>query len=115
MRLTARPAESEPSYSKSRGSTAREFDVIRVEFAGCTIVLGGNRRHILRKHLLPFLKPRFVVLFLREAIQVLILLSHLGILGIFFGGGAPFSASLKWSFASLRRFLMSSFAGIGVY
>lgn len=63
-------------------------DIMKQEFMESVQVLGGNRRHILRKHLLPFLKPRFVILFLREAIQVLILLSHLGILGIFFGGGA---------------------------
>ncbi|MCA1060399.1 ABC transporter permease subunit [Rossellomorea aquimaris] len=61
--------------------------ILKKEFMESVQVLGGNRRHILMKHILPFLKPQLVVIFLREMIQVLILLAHLGILGIFFGGG----------------------------
>ena len=62
--------------------------ILRKEFMNSVQVLGGSRRHILIKHILPFLKPQLVIIFLREMIQVLILLAHLGILGIFFGGGA---------------------------
>ncbi|TMU87207.1 ABC transporter permease subunit [Bacillus sp. BHET2] len=62
--------------------------ILRKEFMESVHILGGNRRHILLKHILPFLKPQLVIIFLREMIQVLILLAHLGILGIFFGGGA---------------------------
>ncbi|BCB03999.1 ABC transporter permease subunit [Bacillus sp. KH172YL63] len=61
--------------------------IMRKEFMDSVQVLGGNRRHILRKHILPILKPQLVIIFLREIIQVLVLLAHLGILGIFFGGG----------------------------
>ncbi|MBN8193008.1 ABC transporter permease subunit [Bacillus sp. NTK074B] len=61
--------------------------ILKKEFMDSVQILGGNRRHILIKHILPFLKPQLVVIFLREMIQVLILLAHLGILGIFFGGG----------------------------
>ncbi|MDX8342506.1 ABC transporter permease subunit [Rossellomorea sp. YZS02] len=61
--------------------------ILKKEFMDSVQILGGNRRHILMKHILPFLKPQLVVIFLREMIQVLILLAHLGILGIFFGGG----------------------------
>ncbi|MGF3104552.1 ABC transporter permease subunit [Rossellomorea sp. DUT-2] len=62
--------------------------ILRKEFMESVRILGGNRRHVLMKHILPFLKPQLVIIFLREMIQVLILLAHLGILGIFFGGGA---------------------------
>ncbi|MBW3112379.1 ABC transporter permease subunit [Bacillus sp. MCCB 382] len=61
--------------------------ILKKEFMDSVQILGGNRRHILMKHILPFLKPQLVVIFLREMIQVLVLLAHLGILGIFFGGG----------------------------
>ncbi len=62
--------------------------ILKKEFMDSVQILGGSRRHILMKHVLPFLKPQLVIIFLREMIQVLILLAHLGILGIFFGGGA---------------------------
>ncbi|MEI2664162.1 peptide ABC transporter permease [Rossellomorea sp. LJF3] len=61
--------------------------ILKKEFMDSVQILGGTRRHILVKHILPFLKPQLVIIFLREMIQVLILLAHLGILGIFFGGG----------------------------
>ncbi|UOR10963.1 ABC transporter permease subunit [Halobacillus amylolyticus] len=67
---------------------AKEVKQIRqMEFMDSVQILGGSRFHIIKKHIYPFLKPQLVVILLREVIQVLILLAHLGILGIFFGGG----------------------------
>ena len=48
--------------------------------------LGGSRVHILTKHILPHLGPRMVIIFLQQMINVLILLLHLGLLKLFFGG-----------------------------
>ena len=48
--------------------------------------LGGSKVHILTKHILPHLGPRLVIIFLQQMINVLILLLHLGLLKLFFGG-----------------------------
>ncbi|WP_273852402.1 ABC transporter permease subunit [Guptibacillus spartinae] len=48
--------------------------------------LGGSKVHILTKHILPHLGPRMVIIFLQQMINVLILLLHLGLLKLFFGG-----------------------------
>ncbi|WP_226659555.1 ABC transporter permease [Pseudalkalibacillus hwajinpoensis] len=48
--------------------------------------LGGSKVHILTKHILPHLGPRMVIIFLQQIINVLILLLHLGLLKLFFGG-----------------------------
>ncbi|WP_079477632.1 ABC transporter permease [Halobacillus salinus] len=67
---------------------ANEVKQIKLkEFMESVQILGGGRFHVLKKHVMPFLKPQLIVVFLREVIQVLVLLAHLGILGIFFGGG----------------------------
>ncbi|MBN8209180.1 ABC transporter permease subunit [Bacillus sp. NTK071] len=48
--------------------------------------LGGSRIHILYKHILPHLGPRMILIFLQQMVNVLVLLLHLGLLKLFFGG-----------------------------
>lgn len=79
---------------------------IKNEFIISTKILGGNNRWIIRKHIIPFLKTRLLLMFVQQIIQVLFLLIHLGVFKIIVGGGfvvdmgyklATFSASNEWS------------------
>jgi peptide/nickel transport system permease protein len=56
------------------------------EFISSVKILGGGRFHILRKHVLPFLKPRLSILYSQQVISTLLLLAHLGVLKVFIGG-----------------------------
>jgi len=48
--------------------------------------LGGDKWHIMKKHIFPLLKGNLAILFLNEAIQSLHLIGQLGIFNVFFGG-----------------------------
>lgn len=66
---------------------ANEVELIyRKEFIECSKTLGAGKWRILTKHIRPFLVPRLFIIFIREFIQTLILMAHLGILRIFIGG-----------------------------
>lgn len=62
---------------------------------------------ILIKHVMPHLWPKLLLMYVQQVITVLLLLAHLGILGIFFGGTIfreygmeftiPVSVSNEWS------------------
>ncbi|TKD72323.1 hypothetical protein [Pseudalkalibacillus hwajinpoensis] len=68
-------------------NVSKEVSLIQnKEFIESVKVLGGSRLHLLRVHLMPYLRPQLFLLFVREVIQVLLLLAHLGILNILFGG-----------------------------
>ncbi|MBN8209031.1 hypothetical protein JI666_09765 [Bacillus sp. NTK071] len=68
-------------------NVSKEVSLIQnKEFIDSVKVLGGSRFHLLRVHLMPYLRPQLFLLFVREVIQVLLLLAHLGILNILFGG-----------------------------
>src|SRR5690606_6241549 len=77
------------------------------EFIECSRTLGASTWRIITKHIRPFLIPQLFVIFIREFIQTLILMSHLGILGIFIGGtvfkenlfgrSIPASSSGEWA------------------
>lgn len=56
------------------------------EFISSVKVLGGGRIHKLRKHVLPYLKPRLSILYSQQLIATLLLAAHLGILQVFIGG-----------------------------
>ncbi|MFC7371480.1 ABC transporter permease subunit [Fictibacillus iocasae] len=83
--------------------------IYRKEFITGAKVLGGSRFHLFRKHIFPHLTPKLSLLFIQQVIYVLILLAHLGLLRMFFGGTAlmeytfgsmdliPFSLSNEWS------------------
>ncbi|WP_273851981.1 hypothetical protein [Guptibacillus spartinae] len=93
----------------------------RKEFIDSVKVLGGSRWHLLKVHLMPYLRPQLFLLFVREVIQVLLLLAHLGILNLLFGGAqlktdmfdkaAYVSLSSEWSglIGTNFRFLYTSY------
>jgi peptide/nickel transport system permease protein len=84
--------------------------VMNKEFIDSAKVLGARRWHLFWRHLRPFLSPKFVLIFVRENIQVLLLMSHLGVFQIAIGGilekksffsgmfgpSYPFSLSNDW-------------------
>ncbi|HEU5141089.1 MAG TPA: ABC transporter permease subunit [Bacillales bacterium] len=78
--------------------------ILKQEFITGVKTMGASRWHIIRKHILPHLGPRLWIQFMQQVIQVLILLIHLGFLGLFFGGtnidkmtGDMFSVTGEWS------------------
>lgn len=60
--------------------------ILRQEFMTGVRVMGASRFHILRKHVMPHLIPKLWIQFAQQVIQMLILLVHLGVLQVFFGG-----------------------------
>ncbi|WP_203334446.1 ABC transporter permease subunit [Planococcus beigongshangi] len=56
------------------------------EFIESSRTLGAGTWRIITKHIWPYLVPQLFIIMIREFIQVLILMAHLGILGIFIGG-----------------------------
>ncbi|MCF6136475.1 ABC transporter permease [Pseudalkalibacillus berkeleyi] len=81
--------------------------IMKKEFMEGVRVLGASKWQMIRKHLMPYLLPQFFMIFLRELIQVLLLLAHLGLLRIFLGGlgitkdmydtSREYSISNEWS------------------
>lgn len=73
------------------------------EFMNAARTLGGSKWHLVKRHLFPNLRPLFLIVFMQQFVQALILFLHLGILGIFFGGTIVFSSgeiesvSSEWS------------------
>ncbi|HDX9580626.1 TPA: ABC transporter permease [Bacillus pseudomycoides] len=73
------------------------------EFMYAAQILGGSKWHLIKKHLFPHLFPVFMIVLTQQFIQALILLSHLGILQLYFGGTILFSGnevesvSSEWS------------------
>ncbi len=79
------------------------------DFINVTYLAGVDHLYIFRKHIWLFLKRRLFVVFFEQIIQTLILLVHLGILGVFIGGDRlilmtdsvesveAFSLSNEWS------------------
>jgi peptide/nickel transport system permease protein len=66
---------------------ANEVKVImNKEFIECSRVLGASNWRIVAKHIKPFLIPQIAIIFIRDFIQSLILMSHLAVLGLFVGG-----------------------------
>ncbi|RSD25158.1 peptide ABC transporter permease [Mesobacillus subterraneus] len=73
------------------------------EFIESAITLGGSKRHIYFKHVLPQLYEEWVLMFGQQFLQVLTLLVHLGVMLILFGGtilgdgDPPTSVTHEWS------------------
>lgn len=57
-----------------------------MEFIEVSRTLGADTVRIISKHIRPFLVPQLYIIFIREFIQTLLLMSHLGVLGVFIGG-----------------------------
>ncbi|PGZ95323.1 peptide ABC transporter permease [Bacillus pseudomycoides] len=60
------------------------------EFIDAARILGGSKRHIIMKHVFPHLYSTFVIVFMQQFVQTLIILLHLGLLRLFFGGTVIF-------------------------
>ncbi|MBT2678900.1 peptide ABC transporter permease [Bacillus sp. ISL-35] len=76
--------------------------VWREEFIESAITLGGSKRHIYFKHILPQLYEEWILMFSQQFLQVLTLLVHLGVMLVLFGGtimgeGPPSSVTHEWS------------------
>ncbi|PUB11140.1 ABC transporter permease [Paenisporosarcina sp. OV554] len=56
------------------------------EFIESSRTLGASNWRIVTKHIKPFLVPQLAIIFLRDFIQTLILMSHIAVLGLFIGG-----------------------------
>lgn len=73
------------------------------EFMHAARTLGGSKWHLVKRHLFPNLRPLFLIVFMQQFVQALILFLHLGILRLFFGGTIVFSGgevesvSSEWS------------------
>ncbi|WP_079477906.1 ABC transporter permease subunit [Halobacillus salinus] len=83
------------------GNEMKQF--LKEEFVISTKVMGGSSVHLLWKHLLPHLSARMGIVFGQQFIQTLLLLIHLGVLDVFFGGtiikppDPPRSSTNEWS------------------
>jgi peptide/nickel transport system permease protein len=72
--------------------TAQEVRrVKREEFMMATTVLGGSKWHRMKRHVWPHLLPSFFLLVAQQFVSTLLLLLHLGLLELFFGGTIVFS------------------------
>ena len=75
------------------------------DFMEAASVLGGGPWHKMKVHIFPHLKENLMQISIQQFIQVLIVLSHLGVLNLFFGGtfvdygagGPPKSMYYEWS------------------
>ena len=60
--------------------------IMRNEFIMSARTLGSNRWQLLKKHLIPHLFPKLLIIFLQQLVQALLIIMHLGVLMLFFGG-----------------------------
>ncbi|EPD53710.1 hypothetical protein HMPREF1210_00533 [Paenisporosarcina sp. HGH0030] len=60
--------------------------IYKKEFIESSRTLGASNWRIVTKHIKPFLVPQLAIIFLRDFIHTLILMSHLAVLGLFIGG-----------------------------
>ena len=73
-----------PATSMLIGNDVRV--ILSNEYIASSGLLGGNRRHILKKHVWLHMKPKLGIYLVEQIVQVLILLCHLGLINLFFGG-----------------------------
>jgi peptide/nickel transport system permease protein len=60
--------------------------ILRKDYIVNTFALGSRKPYVYYKHVLPELSVKLFLIFAQQAVQVLILLAHLGVLAIFLGG-----------------------------
>ncbi|WP_226669098.1 ABC transporter permease [Metabacillus litoralis] len=61
-------------------------ELLKSEYVMSAKTLGGTRFHIILKHIVPILKDRFFILFGQQFVQTLIVMAHLGLFNLYFGG-----------------------------
>ncbi len=61
--------------------------IYKKEFILNSKLMGGSSWHIFFTHIRPFFMPQLLIVLLQQIGQVLVLFAHLGILGLFIGGG----------------------------
>ncbi|AKG03988.1 hypothetical protein AAV35_003740 [Salimicrobium jeotgali] len=80
--------------------------LLKQEYITTSRSLGAGSFHLFRSHLLPYLKERLVTLFMRQNIQAVLVMSHLGVFELFFGGtkaefglaaGRPVPVTYEWA------------------
>lgn len=83
-------------------------ELLKKEFIQSSRVLGGRKWHLFSRHLLPHLRGRFIQLVSIQSIQALLILTHLGVFEMFFGGtdrsfglGAEPPTPLTYDWASI--------------
>nr|WP_239541241.1 ABC transporter permease subunit [Pullulanibacillus pueri] len=64
------------------------------EYIDSARILGGSRLHLFCHHILPHLLPKLFVIFVQQIIQVMIIIGHLGFLGLLFGGTMKFQPGM---------------------
>lgn len=80
--------------------------ILKNEFIENSKILGGGKWHILKKHIIPFLKPKIFLLFFQQMIQTLIIIIHLGVFNMFIGGVSYLQQDLASS--SQKAFSLSN-------
>ncbi|KAA0546161.1 ABC transporter permease subunit [Bacillus sp. BGMRC 2118] len=95
-------------------------EVMKKDFVTSAQTLGASKFFIIRKHILPLMKEKFVIVFGQQVVQVLLLLSHLGLMKLFFGGTVvsfdpmmgdpPTTLSMEWSglIGDAQRFMKTA-------
>ncbi|MFC4619621.1 hypothetical protein ACFO4N_12940 [Camelliibacillus cellulosilyticus] len=79
LTLIAVPLTTRTIFNETGGFLKKPF----IESA---TVLGASRLQLFWRHLRPFLFPRLFVIFMREVVQVLLLMAHLGVFKVAIGG-----------------------------
>ncbi|MDR7072976.1 ABC transporter permease [Fictibacillus barbaricus] len=83
------------------------ISTLQEDFIEGAKVLGASRWRVFRKHVMPHLLPKLVIVWCQQCVQVLIIFAHLGYFKLFFGGtdidynpmmaDPPTSISNEWS------------------
>ncbi|MFD2925287.1 ABC transporter permease subunit [Halobacillus naozhouensis] len=80
--------------------------ILKREYVTTSKVLGGRPYHLYRRHLIPHIKGNLVTIFKRQTIQAILVMSHLGVFELFFGGtnveyglgaGPPTPITFEWA------------------
>lgn len=73
-----------PSGVKLMTSELR--NILTMPFIEGAKIIGGSKLHIFWRHVCPHLWPRLLPIYVREVIQVLLVMMHLGLFKLFIGG-----------------------------
>ncbi|WLD92591.1 ABC transporter permease subunit [Alkalihalobacillus sp. AL-G] len=65
--------------------------IMKKEYISSTFTLGAKPGYVYRRHVLPEMASRFLLVVAQQIISVLLLLAHLGVLLVFLGGGQTFT------------------------